>query len=295
MSPDDALIICRILQDVSSVLLWGTYAYLSTLVPSDLAQTIGRHLEAFKLVAIAIAVGTTFAALPLEASRLGDGWGDASDLTVIQNIVLETNIGHAWLVQAIAVIALVMTVCLVLRRQQAITALCAGLLLGCRALMGHSVMGEGAVGALLQLNFLVHVLSAGAWLGALVPLLLIIRQLSKQSHDHEVAVVALRRFSIAGQVMVALAVFTGLLNTALILGRLPLEWSQPYQLLLFAKIFIVGVMILIALINRYVILPRIKLGFRPAAHLLLRTTTIELALGFGALVLVNLFGAFDPV
>jgi putative copper export protein len=53
-------------------------------------------------------------------------------------------------------------------------------------------------------------------------------------------------------------------------------------------------MIFIALINHIVIAPRINSGFRPAAHLLLYTTTVELVLGGGALMLVNLFGTFDP-
>ena len=244
---------------------------------------------------IAIAVSATFTVLPLEAGTLGDGWGDAGDLTTIHNIVLDTGIGEAWLVQTIAAIALVLTIWLVPGRQQAATALCAGLLLGCRAFMGHSVMREGAAGVLLQLSYLVHVLSAGAWLGALVPLLFVVRELSKRDDGQDAAAAGLRRFSTAGQVMVALAVCTGVVNTSLILGRLPLAWSQPYQLLLAAKICIVAGMIVIALINRTVIVPRAKSGFRPAAQLLLYSATIELALGGGALVLVNLIGTFDPV
>jgi copper resistance protein D len=293
MSPDDALIICRILQDVSSVLLWGTYTYLSTLVPSTLSRTIDQRLRAFRLMAIAIAVSATFAVLPLEASALGDGWGDAGDLTTIKDIVFDTSIGDAWLVQAVAVIVLAMTHWLGTRHQQVAAALCAGLLLGSRALMGHSIMGEGMAGNLLQLSYLVHVLSSGAWLGALVPLLLVLRQLGKQDHGQEAAI-GLRRFSMAGQIMVALAVCTGMVNTGFILGRLPTAWSQPYQLMLAAKICIVGAMIIIALVNRTVIVPRLKSGFRPTANLLFYTTTVELVLGGGALALVNIFGTFDP-
>ena len=294
MSPDDALVICRFLQDASAVLLWGTYAYLSVLVPSALAAAIGRSLNSFKLVAIAIATGATLAVLPVEAGALGDGWGDAFGLTTMQSIALETTIGNAWLVQAAAAIALVMTIWLAPSRQQAATALCAGLLLGCRAFMGHSIMGEGAAGVLLQLSYLVHVLSAGAWLGALVPLLFILRQLSRQTNDQDAAA-GLRKFSAAGQVMVALAVFTGVINTSLILGRLPLAWSQPYQLLLAAKICLVAGMIVIALLNRYVIVPRSNPDFRLAAQILIYTASIELMLGAGALILVNLFGTLDPV
>jgi putative copper resistance protein D len=293
MSPEDALIACRMLQDGSSVLLWGAYAYLSTLVPSVLAETMGRQLKAVRLAAIAIAVGTTCAALPLEASVLGNGWGNAGNLTTIHDILLETSTGHAWLVQVIAIVALLMTVWLVPHRRQAATALGAALLLGSRALTGHGVMREGAVGALLQTNYLVHVLSAGAWLGALVPILLLLRQLSQQNLARGAAL-GLRRFSTAGHVMVALAVCSGVINTGLILRSLPLAWSHPYQLLLALKICIVGGMIVIALINRYVIVPRMGSNFRPTSHLLLYTTAIELMLGCGALVLVNLLSASDP-
>ena len=48
--------------------------------------------------------------------------------------------------------------------------------------------------------------------------------------------------------MVALAVCSGVINTSLILGRLPLDWSQPYQLLLSAKICLVGAMVGISMI-----------------------------------------------
>ena len=128
----------------------------------------------------------------------------------------------------------------------------------------------------------------------LVPLLLVLRQLSKQTGEQDAAA-RLRRFSSAGQVMVVLAVCTGVVNTGLILGRLPLEWSQPYQLLLAAKICLVAGMIGIALVNRYVVAPRSNPDFRPAAKLLGYTASIELMLGAGALMLVNLIGTLDPV
>jgi len=149
----------RLVQNIGQA---RAYAYLSTLVPSILARTIDQRLRAFRLVTIAIAVSATFAVLPLEASTLGDGWGGAIDLTTIQTIVFDTSIGDAWLVQAIAAVALVTTIWLAARHQQAAIALCAGLLLGGRALMGHSVMRESGTGELLQLSYLVHVLSAGA-------------------------------------------------------------------------------------------------------------------------------------
>jgi copper resistance protein D len=272
----------------------GPYAYLATLVPGPLVGAAGSRLAPLRLAAIAVAVVATMAVLPLEAATFGDGWADAGDLTTLQNVVIDTSVGNSWIVQAIAAIALGLTNWSGPRYQHGTTALCAGLLLGCRALMGHAIMREGAMAELLQLNYLVHVLSAGAWLGALVPLLLVIQQLSTQHLQHNAAVVALQRFSTAGQGMVAAVVSTGVANTCLILGYLPLVWSQPYQQLLAMKISLVGAMIVIALVNRHVIVPRTKSGPTAATRQLLYATAAELVLGAGVLVLVNLFGTYDP-
>ena len=80
-----------------------------------------------------------------------------------------------------------------------------GLLLAALALTGHAVMQDGWLGAAHRLNDAVHVLSASAWLGALVPLLLILKRLGA-SGEHRETIDALMRFSIAGQIVVALVV-----------------------------------------------------------------------------------------
>jgi putative copper resistance protein D len=295
MSPDSALIICRTLQDASSVLLWGAYGYLATLVPASLAGKVALRMVPIRLGAICVATVATIAALPLEAASFGDGWGAALDLATLQNILSDTNMGGVWLLQAIAAAGLVLAIGVGSRHQFAATALCGGLLLACRAMFGHAIMGEGGMGKLLQANYAVHVLSAGAWLGALLPLAFIIWLLAGQGREHGTAIVALKHFSAAGQIMVVLAVASGVANTGLILGRLPVTWWQPYQVLLAGKICLVGAMILLAVVNQLLIVPRIRAGKPGAARLLACTATAELALGAGALVLVNLFGSYDPV
>lgn len=72
--------------------------------------------------------------------------------------------------------------------------------------------------------------------------------------------IALRRFSMAGHLAVALVIATGAANTALILGKLPVNQTSPYQLLLAAKIILVFAMSAIALINRYVFVPQLVRG-----------------------------------
>ena len=73
----------------------------------------------------------------------------------------------------------------------------------------------------------------------------------------EEAGVALRRFSAAGQVIVALVIASGAINTILTLGRWPIDWTSPYQAMLAAKIALVAAMVGLALTNRYALVPKI--------------------------------------
>jgi copper resistance protein D len=294
MNTNDALIVCRILQDLSSVVLWGGFGYLTTLVPPTLAATIADRLNLLRIFAILIALVATLAVLPLEAANLGDGWVDVFNPIILKSVVFESSIGKAWAFQSVAAAGLFITLFLRPIYQIRATALFAGLLLATRALVGHSVMRNGAVGDLLQINYLIHVLVAGAWLGALVPLVLVLLQLGDSSHARDSSL-ALRRFSAAGQVVVVLTVATGLANSLLILGHLPFDLTQSYQRLLIIKVSIVGAMIAIALMNRFVIVPRVKIAFRSSQLALLYLTSFEFLLGIGVLVLVNVFGTYDPV
>jgi putative copper resistance protein D len=69
-------------------------------------------------------------------------------------------------------------------------------------------MQDGWPGVAHRVNDAVHVLSSGAWLGALVPLLIILWRVDIREAD-----LALRRFSTAGHVIVALVIASGVIDT----------------------------------------------------------------------------------
>ena len=73
---------------------------------------------------------------------------------------------------------------------------------------------------------------------------------------------AMTRFSFCGHFIVAAIVLTGAVNIALTSGRPPIPPDTPYRALLDAKIVVVAIMILLAVFNRYVLAPRLKLGAR---------------------------------
>ena len=293
MSPDAALGLCRVVHDAATMALWGAFAFLWGLVPAALAETLGRRLATFRTVAVIAAVATTAAALPLDAAAIGTGWGDAVDPLAIRAVLFETSVGAAWMAQASAALLLAATAALPVRMKAGATALASGLLLGTLALTGHAAMHEGGLGAAHRLADAVHVLAGGAWLGALVPLLPLLRALDDGSH-RDAAGHALRRFSLAGHVAVAVVVATGAVNTMLVLGRWPTDWTSPYQAMLAAKIALVLLMTLLALANRYLLVPRIARSPAGALRALRQATVAELVLGAAVVGLVGAFGLLEP-
>ena len=216
---------------------------------------------------------------------IGDGWQDAAAPGMLWAVVSATSVGTAWLMD-VAMSALLVLALLLRPPMRSMAALsCSGLVLSSLVLTGHAMMHEGWIGYLQQANDLVHVLAAGAWLGALLPLTIVLRgyreKTCHRSHD-----IALRRFSAAGQAAVLLILLTGIANTLLIVGGWPTGWTSLYQLLLWAKVAVVLVMVGLACRNHFVLAPRIGTHRRLASSAIRKAAFAELALGFTAVALV---------
>jgi putative copper resistance protein D len=155
-------------------------------------------------------------------------------------------------------------------------------------------MHEGWLGRLHRATDLVHVLASGGWFGALPVLALILKRGDGAGGWADVKTV-LTRFSAAGLVAVALMILTGILNTALVLGRWPVDWSSPYQALLAAKVALVLLMIGVAGLNRYGHTRRFDRDPAATAFAIRRGAMGEIALGAGVIGLVAVLGVLRPV
>ena len=286
------LALCRFCQDAAALLLWGASSYLAWLVPRDIGVEVVARLGKWTGATAAAAAVATVVKLPAEVASIGDGWRDSVDPASVVNVLWETGAGQAWAVQTVIAIVLVLVQAAAPGQRTTATALMSGLLLAALCLTGHAVMHEGTYGVVHRANDVVHVLCAGAWFGALLPVLVILR-LSAGSEWRTSASSALKAFSRAGHVVVALVLASGTFNTALVLGRWPIDLSSPYQALLDAKILAVVGMVGLALVNRYLLVPR--LSRRPGSLKALRRTTMaEVPLCLAAVALVAVFGMLDP-
>jgi copper resistance protein D len=289
--PDAVLVGNRFLHDISAMLLWGTYAYLAFLVPRKLAFATGRQLRAVKVISVFVAVLTTVMALPIEAAAIGDGWQDAVSTQTLTDL-LDTDIGTAWSVQVVVACALLFTLWPG-RETTKGTALIAGALLVCNALSGHAAMRAGLLRLLQAANDAIHLLAAGAWLGALVPLALILRHLLDPP-ERGAAMTALWRFSGTGRAVVVTVILTGLVNTMLVLGHLPTDWTSPYEGLLALKIALVAALVGLAIANRYRLMPRLGAQMGSTQYLLVWSIALEVLFGLLIVGLVSTFGTLEP-
>jgi putative copper resistance protein D len=85
------------------------------------------------------------------------------------------------------------------------------------------------------------------------------------------------------------------INIGLILHQWPIDLGSPYQALMAIKLGLVGLMILIALGNRYILVPMLDAAQPEMLRGLAIGTGTELLLGAAVIGLVSAFATFDPV
>ncbi|KXO72931.1 copper homeostasis membrane protein CopD [Brucella anthropi] len=292
INPLSAWIVGRAVIDTVLIVLWGALGSLAVAAPRPLSDVIGRQLSGLSLCSIALLALAVPAVLAAQVAILADGWRGMLDPQIVRSFLLVTGPGHAWLALAAGVFLLGLARFLAAERR-GLMALFAGLSLASLALTGHAVMNTGPISALHAGFDVLHVLSAGAWLGGLVAFVGVMRA-AGEADCRSLAVIALRRLSTFGHVAVALVLLSGVANTLLVVGHLPLDLRSPYQVKLLVKIGLVALMTLAAVFNRYVLVPLLQRDRARAVRALKAGAVFEIALGIIAVVLVAAFGTQDP-
>ena len=291
IAPHVALALVRLCFDAAAIAAYGVSGFIACVAPKRLGQAITASSNFLTVAASSLAVFSTLAWLPIEAAVIGESWQSALDRSTLSVLLCDTAMGKAWLVRL--ALSLLLAAALLWRSTPIARLALSGLLLASLALTGHANMDEGTRGVFHILNDALHLLAGGAWLGSLLALPGCLARLRDPAFCTE-AKTALRRFSSAGHLAVALAIATGIVNTVLVLGRWPTDFTSTYQMLLVAKIALVAGMTGLALVNRYLFVPRMVTQPDRAIIQIRNGTYAELALGAGVLGLVAFFGILDP-
>ena len=169
---------------------------------------------------------------------------------------------------------------------------------------GHGVFNSGLEGFIHTTADILHLTAAGVWIGALMGLgILIWRSVHAQTATNaQTTLESLDRFSGIGPVLVAVLVFTGLVNSWFLIGiaRWSALFTTEYGIALTMKLVLFGAMLLLAALNRYRLSPRLrtdlKSGLSPIAALRKLRVAVLTEFGLSAFVLaaVAFMGAWEP-
>jgi copper resistance protein D len=285
---DAALIIVRFAHFSAAMLLLGIASFAGFIVP---AAQRPRYAMAARWTAALLAVllaATGLLWFGLEAGEAGNGWADVANPAIWAALATGTDFGATWIWHLVLIGLLPLAIALSVRPRRWTVLALALAVLASLGLVGHAAMQPGAIGWVHRISAMLHLVAAGFWAGSLAPLLWCLVALRSGERRGEAAS-TLARFSGLGHVAVAVALFSGIVNAGLILGHPPTDFSSPYQLLLAIKIALVLLMIGIAVVNRYVLTPRLALRG------LVLGTAAELLVGIAVVALVSACPTWDPV
>lgn len=177
----------------------------------------------------------------------------------------------------------------------AVAALSAGLLVS-QAWVGHVASLAAPARWGVALAYALHVLGAGAWLGGLLSIAVAMKDArADTASDRRTAEDVLVRFSSVGLAAVVAIVLGGAIN-ALAHGAsssatfLASDWGRA----LAVKVALVGGMLLLASVNRFILMPRLSKAEASALSALQRSVLVEQMLGLAVLALTAALGVLDP-
>lgn len=291
---EPVLIAARLALYISAGLLFGLAAFPLYGVSASERADVQPRAWTVGLAIAALASGALWT-VALGASMAGTSLGELDSATIDAMLAMPSIWGPL-AIRSVALVALI-TVTFVARQSAAsawITTALAASALASLAWMGHAAAGEGQLGALHLAADILHLLAAGAWLGAILALL---RLAMKSRFRIDLLGAALTGFSTAGTVLVTVLLLTGLVNSAVLvgwssIGRLP---ETGYGLLLIAKLVLFAGMLALAAINRLRLSPRIAShSSSDGATAIKVSLCAEIGLGITILALVAWMGMLQP-
>jgi copper resistance protein D len=146
-----------------------------------------------------------------------------------------------------------------------------------------------------------HLVAAAAWIGGLVPLVVLFCAVRRHPALPLMSLArdAALNFSTLGIVSVATLTATGIVNAWILVGSFHALLVTEYGRLLMLKLVVFAVMLMFAAVNRFALAPRLAAptGNEPGAEalrLMTRNSIIEIALGLVIFAVVGMLGTLHP-
>lgn len=236
-------------------------------------------------------------------ANMTGGFGNVLDLETLHAFLFETQFG--WVaISRVGLLAAIVAIALVpLRNHAWLSAflVVSAMLLIMQAWLGHAAEGGASLaGAMMITAYGVHMLAAGAWVGGLAPLLLVLAEQRRLNPGkaRQGTLDILSCYSLMAIVAVTLIIASGLANTAFRVGAsVGKLFDTAYGEVLLTKLGVIAVMLALAYFNRFVAMPRLRAALSADIAQITRLRTsvaLELALGILVLGLAAVLGITPP-
>jgi putative copper export protein/mono/diheme cytochrome c family protein len=271
--------------------VFGTIVFRDVVAVKAFAHMAPEHVRGLRRLLLIVAQGSVAVALlaccawlVLQAASMADADSAREAFAAVPVVIEKTSFGHVVALQ-MAVLALL---ALMVGRRYA--ALCvAGVAVALQAGHSHAFSMVQGPSFLLACD-VVHLLAAGAWLGGLVPLLLLVRAAPPKA-----GAVAARWFSPMGQWCIAALVVSAAVQGWVLVASIPGLIGTAYGWLVLVKASLFGVLLGFAWVNRYRLAPAL-LRTQPerAKRVLLRSLVLQSCAGVVIVVAAVVLSDLPP-
>jgi putative copper resistance protein D len=298
----DLLIVARAIQFASSITVAGAALFPVAIAGEQLRAhrevfvPLQRQLDWIVLIGLALAVASGGLWFLLFASKLEPATQDADNIFWL--VLTGTQFGRVSLTRFViaGLLALIVGPRYVKSLPSTLSWLVA--LLGMAfvislAWCGHSGAGIGLSGDFQVGADAVHLVTAAAWVGGLLPLLIFIRPSVPIGTTERYQLV--RRFSLLATWAVGLLIASGIVNTWYMTDGMRHLFGTEYGSLVLAKVGLLLIMLGFAGVNRFWLTPQLPTsqGEKTARQLCI-STTAEIALGLIVICVVAVLGQLEP-
>jgi putative copper resistance protein D len=305
---ETGLVVARFLHYVAVTTLAGALFFPLYAHPHNggrLPMALNRRMQMVLFIAANIALLSGILWFIFTVANMSGALDGVLDREVMSTVLGDTSFGTVWIAR---LVLSVMTIVVIWNRFDSkssprwdvVAAALAAALLISLAGVGHSQVEEGIAGTIHVVSDAAHLLAAGAWLGGLVPLALIIlahnrdREVTGETDLDQV----LMRFSGMGYVAVATLVGSGFVNSWFLVGAFAGLLETAYGQMLVTKLILFAGMLALAVLNRFWIVPSLPKAPTDGPNVWtarLRNHVLgELVFGLMVLLIVSVLGTMRP-
>jgi len=276
----------------SGTVFFAALAIGSTRLPRNFS-TLRTHMNVLVWTGLVLSVLTgAIWIIWLAASIFGESLAEVCLNGGAWSVLADTRFG--WICCLRLLLAVLLGLLVLDPAQRAWPTAVAAAFLALPAFASHAGATPGPRGDVHVISDVVHLLSAGGWLGGLpafVWLLWTARRRQKPSW-YDFTITVTRRFSWIAAISVGALLATGIVNSWNLLGGPRDLWTTDYGRLVGFKVVLLVAMIAIATVNKFHLTPRLRA--RAALRNLKRNSLAEIGIGLCVLVLVGYLGRLQP-